>query len=249
MNWRGKRQSSHPTVEGIKRYIRDHGLRPGDALPSETAICEELGCSRSSVRESMRTLASLDIVEVRHGYGTYVSGMSLAPLVNGMVLRLVLDPDQALCNLMHVVDTRIALDLSVAEELAEIHRGQDLSELYGLVESMRQAHARGETFASSDQAFHRRLLQDLKNPLIKELSDAFWQIHTEVVPLLEVSAPADIDATIDAHESMLKALHDGDAETYRQIVHDHYGPLRRAIGRQQQINASEEADGVTSTTR
>ncbi|CAB0630369.1 FadR family transcriptional regulator [Corynebacterium diphtheriae] len=81
----------NPTVLAIENYIRENGLTPGDVLPSEAAICEHLSVSRSSVREAMRTLASLDVVEIRHGHGTYVGKMSMAPLVNGMVLRLTLN--------------------------------------------------------------------------------------------------------------------------------------------------------------
>ena len=76
------------TTDAIKQHIIDSGLGPGDLMPTETELCEALGVSRSSVREAIRTLGSLDIVEVRHGHGTFVGRMSLDPLVNGMVFRL-----------------------------------------------------------------------------------------------------------------------------------------------------------------
>src|SRR5699024_8659066 len=109
------RSTTQDAVRDIKRYIRDRGLRPGDVLPSETLLCEELGCSRSAIREAIRALVTLDIVEVRHGYGTFVSEMSLEPLINGMVFRTVLNTDTSLENLLHVVETREILDLALAE--------------------------------------------------------------------------------------------------------------------------------------
>ena len=78
---RRPRNAAREAEEGIKNYILTHRLQAGDLLPSEAVLCEELGCSRSSLREAVRTLSSLDIVEVRHGHGTFVSEMSLAPLL------------------------------------------------------------------------------------------------------------------------------------------------------------------------
>ena len=57
-------QSSTAIVE-IKNFILAKGLHPGDALPTESQLCTDLGVSRSSVREAVRTLVALDIVEVR----------------------------------------------------------------------------------------------------------------------------------------------------------------------------------------
>ena len=57
-------QSSTAIAE-IKNYILAKGLQPGDALPTESQLCTDLGVSRSSVREAVRTLVALDIVEVR----------------------------------------------------------------------------------------------------------------------------------------------------------------------------------------
>ena len=56
---------SSTAISEIKNYILAKGLQPGDALPTESQLCTDLGVSRSSVREAVRTLVALDIVEVR----------------------------------------------------------------------------------------------------------------------------------------------------------------------------------------
>ncbi|RIK12953.1 MAG: GntR family transcriptional regulator, partial [Acidobacteria bacterium] len=119
----GRRKARWSTVDEIKDYIREHGLQPGDPLPTESELCEELGVSRSSVREAMRTLSSLDIVEVRHGHGSFVGGLSMSPLVSGLVFRGSLNRDGTFRTLREVVQVRIALDLGVAEELVATYRG------------------------------------------------------------------------------------------------------------------------------
>ncbi|GAA1484283.1 FadR/GntR family transcriptional regulator [Brachybacterium fresconis] len=216
-------------VERIQELILAEGLVPGDPMPTETALCERLEISRSSVREAMRTLASLDIVEVRHGHGTFVGQLSLAPLVNGLLFRARLDDGNDLRALREVVELRIAIDLSVADQLVDIYRGTVNPELESLVEEMRTLAGRGEPFPQADAAFHSTLFADLANGLMRQLAQAFWEIHTTAVPMLGLAPAEDILDTVEAHRAMLVALEAGDADAYRAAVHEHYRPLGRTL--------------------
>lgn len=223
------RKAQWSTVEAIKGVILERGLRPGDPLPTEAELCTTLGVSRSSVREAMRTLASLDIAEVRHGHGTFVGQLSLSSLVSGLVFRSQLNPDGDFTSLRDVVDFRIALDLGIAEELVELHRGKEHPALEELVEGMRGRTAQGESFAEEDGAFHAGLLADIDNTLVRQLVDALWKVHTEVVPRLGIPQSMDIEHTVEAHAHMLRALEAGDVEAYREAVAEHYRPLITVI--------------------
>lgn len=225
------RKAEWSATEAIKSLILEEELRPGDPLPTETALCERLGVSRSSVREAIRTLTSLDIVEVRHGRGTFVGGLSLDPLINGLTFRAKADAHEDLRTLREVLDVRIALDLSVAETLVSEYSGAPNAELDRLVRTMTEKAQAGELFLEEDRAFHALLLSSVDNTLISELVTAFWTIHTEVQPYLGVAPGDDIIETARAHGTMLDAVRAGDAEAYRAAVHAHYAPLRRAVDR------------------
>ncbi|QYH19617.1 FadR family transcriptional regulator [Corynebacterium aquatimens] len=215
--------------KGILDYIRTNQLQPGDSLPSEAALCGELGLSRTSVREAMQTLSSLDIVEVRHGHGTYVSKMSMAPLIQGMTLRILLDADRSLATLGNIVDLRSAIDHSLAQELARIWSSKDSRPLLKIVERMEEEHAAGRSFAKFDQQFHQTLLADIANPLLVELSDALWEIHMATLPMLQVPVPEDMHVTMQMHREIVNRLTDGDVAGYHAVVDKHYAPLRRTI--------------------
>ncbi|WJY68233.1 FadR/GntR family transcriptional regulator [Corynebacterium auris] len=215
---------------GITDYIRTRRLSPGDALPSEAALCDALGFSRTSVREAIQVLSSLDIVEVRHGHGTYVSAMSLDPLIQGLVLRISLDSARSVATLNDVVDLRSALDHSLAGELAAAWSSRDAAELYAIVSDMTAEHAAGRPFAEQDRAFHRALLAPVSNTLIVELAGALWDVHMAVLPTLGIPMPADIDITIRTHARIVDVLRAGDVAGYHAAVDEHYAPLRRAIG-------------------
>lgn len=227
----GSRKTSWSATEAIKELILAEGLRPGDPMPTETSLCEQLGISRSSVREAIRTLGSLDIVEVRHGHGTFVGGLSLAPLVNGLNFRARSDAHDDLRTLREVLEVRIALDLSVADRLVEQYEGSEEPALAELVEAMTRKAGEGKLFTEEDQAFHQLLLEKVDNTLISELVGAFWTIHTDLQPHLGIAPGSDIVETARAHGEMLRAVQSGDAAAYREAVHAHYAPLRRAVER------------------
>ena len=110
-------------MDAIKSYILRHGLHPGDRLPTESALCADLGVSRSSVREALRRLQALDIVTVRQGSGSYVGEMSMQPLVETLVLRAALDEINGAQSLHAIIDTRRALDLGIAVPLTRAMKG------------------------------------------------------------------------------------------------------------------------------
>ncbi|MDO5663240.1 MAG: GntR family transcriptional regulator [Brachybacterium sp.] len=216
-------------VERIQELILRQGLRPGDPIPTEPELMLQLGVSRSSVREAIRTLSTLDIVSVRHGRGTTVGSMSMAPLVDGLLFRVRLNEGSDLRTLREVVHVRKALDVSVTDELLAAYRGTENPELAATVDRMRVLAEGGESFAEADSAFHALLLKPLDNELIKQLGHAFWEIHTAAQPLLQIPPAEDILDTVDAHQAMLDALEAGDEAAYHAAVVAHYRPLERVL--------------------
>lgn len=220
-----QRMRRSTTAEQIKRLILHSGLRPGDAIPTESELCEKLGVSRSSVREAIRTLATLDIVEVRHGHGTVVGNMSLAPLVETLVFRGVLSPGDDLEALREVVDLRMALDLAFTNAVVEAHKGKSHPVLEQLVAQMIASAENSEPFLVDDRLFHSELLTPIGNPLASQLVGAFWDIHSAVLPKLGLALPRDLLRTAKAHQDMLRSAQEGDHDGYRRAVIEHYVPL------------------------
>ena len=217
------------TAEEIKRLILVSGLRPGDPIPTETELCQELGVSRSSVREAIRSLATLDIVEVRHGHGTVVGQMSLAPLVQTLVFRGVLSPGDDLAALREVVDLRCAFDLALTDRVVEAHRGKENATLQRLVDQMVASAEKELPFLADDRQFHSELLNPIGNRLAGQLVAAFWDIHTAVLPRLDLALPADLRQTAKAHGDILVSAQSGDHEGYRKATIEHYEPLLRML--------------------
>ncbi|KKO77485.1 GntR family transcriptional regulator [Corynebacterium minutissimum] len=221
--------TTQQAVEGIKKFIQDNALKPGDTLPTESELCAELGFSRSSVREAIRILTTLDIVEVRHGTGTFVSGTSLKALVQGLIFRATLDADDNLETLRNVVEIRQAIDLAIGQEITTKPDPSKLDQLSAIVEKMSAKREQGLNFAEEDREFHQVLLSEIDNPIIRELNDAFWQVHMNVIPLRKLEEPQDFSRTVRAHQDIVDALQDNDLKKYQASVLRHYEPLLTSL--------------------
>lgn len=223
------RSRTSSTAAQIKEYILTHGLQPGDTLPTEGDLCELLEVSRTSVREAIRTLSTLDIVEVRHGHGTFVGQMSLDALVEALVFRGVLSPGDDLQALREILEVRQALDLAMAEKITSAMAGTTNPGLYRIVEKMKTLSIHGESFAEQDRLFHAELLAKIDNSLVGQLVTAFWDVHSAVLPRLGINQPKDIELTVRAHEDMIRTAEEGDVNAFRKAVIEHYAPLSRAL--------------------
>ena len=221
-------QSSTAIAE-IKNYILRTGLQVGDALPTESQLCSDLGVSRSSVREAVRTLVALDIVEVRHGHGMFVGKISMRPMVESLLFRGLLNPGDDHRGLRDIVEVRITLDNALTEPVTQAWKNRQDPELDQIVEQMDLRAQKGELFTDQDRRFHMRLLEPLDNHLFLHLTEAFWAVHTLTVPLLGAPRPEDMLSAARAHRTMLQAARAGDTQAYREAITDHYAPLLAAL--------------------
>lgn len=223
------RSTTQQTIHDLKDYIRAHGLRPGDALPSEAYLCEEFSCSRSALREAVRALVALDIIEVRHGYGTFVAGMSLAPFIDALVFRTLIDRADSHDTLRQVIESRELLDSCLGAELIEVFTPQYGAELELLLHELAAPQRPGPAFEAAERAFHHALLEGVRNPLIRDLAEAFRRIQTEAQRGLGLVLPPEVGAVQRAHTALLDALRSADPVAYRAAVAAHYAPYLRAL--------------------
>ena len=99
-------------IESIREMISEGELRPGDRLPPEHELAERLGVSRGSLREAVRALSQINVLDVRRGDGTYVTSLSPTELLAGMVFAMELLQSQDLEEVLEV--RRLILPQSAA---------------------------------------------------------------------------------------------------------------------------------------
>lgn len=89
-------------LHGLRTLIAEGSLQPGDRLPSEGELSERIGVSRGSVREAIRTLSALGVVETRRGAGTYVGELRAADMIQTLTLTVGLLPLESILELFEL---------------------------------------------------------------------------------------------------------------------------------------------------
>ncbi|MEU3985881.1 FadR/GntR family transcriptional regulator [Streptomyces sp. NPDC026672] len=214
--------------ERIKKLIVDRRLPSGALLPTEPELMRFLGASRNSVREALKALQAMGIVEIRHGFGTYVGPMSLAPMVEGLAFRTVAGHYRGEDSLVQLLELREAVETGLVSRLAGRLPERDVTELTELVERMEDQAARGTGLAETDRAFHATLYRGLDNALLSEVLEAFWDAFHRVQQDL-VDVRQDPRVTCLQHREILDAVRSGDSIRAEAAIRDHFGHIRARL--------------------
>lgn len=220
---------SSATMDAIKSLILNRRLQPGDPLPSEAQLCEDLGVSRSSVREALRKLEALDIVRVQQGRGSFVGEMSLEPMVETLILRYATDHSSGHESLRNVVSMRRYIDLGISENLVAAMKGTENPELENLTDVMVEKAKASSTYLDEDIAFHNGLTAYLNNELLDQIAAAMWMVHQAFIPELDIEESPQLLETAQAHQKMLETAQEGNLDAYRDAVFEHYAPLAQIL--------------------
>jgi DNA-binding FadR family transcriptional regulator len=193
----------------VKKYILENNLNPGDLLPTEAVLASELGVGRSSVREAIKSLQSLGIIEVRHGNGTFVREYNFDPMLELLLYSVQYDKR----TLLELHRIREWLEIAVMREVVEKITDDEIRQLDDLMVEWEQCLGEAPTFTSMDEKFHEILHSTLNNQTLLNLLRVFWVIYDHVQdPTLANPEP---EITIREHQAILEAVRTRDAELAR----------------------------------
>lgn len=221
----------------VMQLIFDRKLQAGAPLPTETELMTDLGVSRNSVREALKALQALDIVEIRHGYGTYVGQASLTPLVDGLTFRTLAQPDDETGALAEILQVREVLEEGLIRRVAATLSEAELDGLESVVERMETAGREGRPFPELDREFHELLYASLGNALVPQLLGAFWTVFSRVAGVRGWTDDPAPEVTVRRHRDIVTALRARDVEGAQRAMADHF----RGI----EARAAQESRGVS----
>lgn len=207
--------------ERIKWFIVERGLQAGDPLPTEVELVRILGVSRNSLREAMRSLQTLGMVEVRHGYGTFVGNFSMDPLVDGLTFRILSNMKRNIRTVHELLELRQVIESGLIMRVVEKLTAEDVAELRRLVTGMETRATRGEAAPIEDRAFHETLYRPLENGLIIQLLQAFWDIFRIVRDKLP-GTPPPLTVTAAQHREILDAVESRDPVAAANAMTQHF---------------------------
>ncbi|KAB2348076.1 FadR family transcriptional regulator [Actinomadura rudentiformis] len=195
------RSAVEAVLEQLQGEVTAGAWRVGDRIPGEFELASQLGVSRPAVREAIRALSHVGVLEVRRGDGTYVrSGADPRPL-----LRKV---ERA--SLRDVFEVQLAYDVQAARLAARRRTDADLVRLEELL-AARAAATGAEEFGAADSRFHLGVVESTGNAVLIEACRFFMRRLSEALSALRLDQAVP-EASQEAHQAVADAIARQDAD-------------------------------------
>uniref|UniRef100_A0AAU1LN28 FadR family transcriptional regulator n=1 Tax=Streptomyces sp. NBC_00148 TaxID=2903626 RepID=A0AAU1LN28_9ACTN len=198
-------------IEKIKGMIVSGALAPGDRLPKESELAAELGLSRNSLREAVRALSLIRILDVRQGDGTYVTSLDPQLLLEALSFVVDFHRDDTVLEFFAV---RRILE-PAATAMAALHIEEEELDALGAQLDALGPEPSVEALVAGDLEFHRRIVRSSGNTVLCSLLDGLSGPTTRARVWRGLTQEDAVSRTLHEHRAILAALRDRDAEAAR----------------------------------
>ena len=205
--------------------IREGGLTGGDVLPSEAELAIVHGVSARVVRDALRTLSNLGVIETRQGRRAAVR--DLAPVAIENYFRYIVELDRE--AILELFDTRLAIETKAASLAAERASADDIAAMYAALARMADAGDDHDTRTAANLEYHAAIIRAAKNRFFSGIIEALSEIlRTERLAgsQLRASAGQPGDLTISEHGEILEAIRLARPKLAETLMHDHLAHIR-----------------------
>ncbi|MFZ5650876.1 MAG: FadR/GntR family transcriptional regulator [Bacillota bacterium] len=206
-------------VKRIKDHIIGGNLKPGDRLPTERKMSEQYGVSRTVIRDAVKTLSGLGLLEVRHRVGTFVADVDSQAIAR-QLSSLVIYNRHTVKSLYQV---RMVLEAAMAGWAAECRSEEGLQKLRSLIEETRaciEGPSSYVCFREIDRRFHLAMAEVSQNPIVFELMSSLLT-YLEAYSRFTLLIPGRVRSSAAEHEIIFEAVLNGDPETARGAMYQH----------------------------
>ncbi|MFJ6506202.1 FadR family transcriptional regulator [Streptomyces sp. NBC_01281] len=210
-------------IEQIKALIREGRLEPGQRLPTERDLASQLGISRSSMREAIRALTVLGVLEARHGSGIYVTQLEAGDLLETFGVVADLSRGHQLVELLEL--RRILESTATAMAAARITPDQ-LAEVDKQLTAM-NATDDPEQILAHDLAFHREIVAAAGNETMTAILDGLSSRTFRARVWRGYQEEGAFDRTRREHTAILRALVARDPDAARAAAAAHVGEVEQ----------------------
>jgi GntR family transcriptional repressor for pyruvate dehydrogenase complex len=219
-----KQRAYEEVVRQIRGLIEKGRLKQGDQLPTERELCETLKLSRATVREAIRSLESLNLVESRQGNGTYVIASSEEALIHPLAAALFHKKD----DISDIFSLREMIEPDVAQLAAENATPEDLLELELILANQEQDISTGANTVGTNTSFHHYLARMAKNRVLERLLLALIELLSEIRERHLQSEDRQKKSYL-GHQVILAAIREHNGAAARLAMRRHLEEVERVI--------------------
>lgn len=202
--------------EQIILYIQRNKLRVGDILPKELDLANNLGVSRTVIREALLKLKTIGLIESKKHKGTILSNPDVLGSFRKVFHPSILDD----ATLKDLFEMRLALEVGIADFIVSKITDQDLTELAELAKVVVSGDTAVPWNVDDEIKFHGKLYKIAKNNILLELQEilipVFQYVHTSGILDKEI-----VKGDFVSHQELVEVLKKRDVEAYRTAIRKH----------------------------
>ena len=203
-------------VDQLLALIKDGSLAPGDRLPSERELMKSLRVGRSTIREALRSLAMLNLVDMRPGQGSFIKEMSLSSVINAELFTTLMDRNLT----ADLLEMRKMIEAPAMELAAKRATEEELHNLQSIIDECRRLHARGISTAETSACLHLEIARSTHNGVLVMFIESVLGLLTERGTELE-HHPGYNDWEINSHQELVDALSARDGHLAHRLMARH----------------------------
>jgi GntR family transcriptional repressor for pyruvate dehydrogenase complex len=211
-------------ADRILQMIKDRQLKPGDKLPPERELSTMMNVGRPALREALRALAMMNIIEIRQGTGAYVTQLDTAQLVQHLDFVFSLN-DTAIMDLF---DARKIVEAGIAELAAQHITDEDITLLEASLQKSADSAHDPELFLLADLELHTLIATITRNPILIRFIESIHQLglasRRRTGRLSGVTQQSMSD-----HHHIVEALKARDPEAAREAMLAHLGNVEKKL--------------------
>jgi len=211
-------------AEQIQRLIRDGLLKPGDKLPPERELAETFQVSRSSLRDAIRVLEMMGMVEARQGEGTVVrepSGEAVASPLTALLL-------QQREFVSELLELRGMIEPTLAARAATHADADDLAHLEDILRRQKEKVDRGELAIEEDSEFHYTIARASSNKVVLQVVDVFMDLLRESRKQ-SLQVEGRLQKSLVSHQQILRAIAQHDAAAAENAMRRHIQEIEAIV--------------------
>ena len=220
-------------VDALSQDIREGRLKPGDKLPTESALVERFDVSRTVVREAISRLQASGLVETRHGIGTFV----MEPREAG-TFRIAPEDFATVADVIELLELRISLESEAAGLAAQRRSADNLAVMEQALAAFQDSITHDSDAVPSDFQFHMEVARATGN---RHFADLMTYLGTMIIPRTRLKTAqqasegrlAYLQRVHGEHERIFRAIRDQDAAAARDAMRTHLSNSRERLRRSQ----------------
>jgi len=210
-------------ADQIQNAIFDGELKPGDSLPSERALCKIFGVGRQAVREALRTLSVMGLIEITSGArGSVVKEVGITQYMEAVREQLSLLYRVEKKTIIDLMEVRKYIELGISQLVAQNAGGAEIADLEHLIEEMEACNNDIHAYFPLGVEFHRKLALATKNQVFYLIWNILYDILLKgYTPILDELFPEGPSRLVKLNKDVLKAIKSKDPKKIDRAMENH----------------------------